>query len=142
MQAKLKMKVMFSSPKKKMETFATAVSEAFRCPVSAVPPPFPCDKERLVVIGMTIKDEPDDNLRLFCRELTAQRAINVALFVDGEKDAPGIQVVKDLLTEAGTHVIDDVYYVDGGKKFSFSKKITLEERTAIVKWVEGIADNL
>lgn len=133
----VKMRVIYSTPKKKVVTFATAISEAFKCQVDDVPPAFPCDKEKLVVICMTMKDMPNDKLRRFCGELNKQRALNVALIVDGDKDSKGVKVVKEILTEAGTNVLDDIYTIDGGK-FSFVKKISLEERTNIVKWVEGI----
>ena len=132
----VKMRVIYSTTKKKVVTFATAISEAFKCQVDDVPPAFPCDKEKLVVICMTMKDKPDDKLRRFCGELNKQRALNVALIVDGDKNSSGVKQVKDILTEAGTNVIDDIYTIDGGG--FLSKKISLEERTNIVKWVEGV----
>ncbi len=135
----VKMRVIYSTTKKKVVTFATAISEAFKCQLDDVPPAFPCDKEKLVVIVMSIKDAANDKLRRFCGELNPARALNVALVVDGDKDGKGVQSVKEILKEAGTNVIDDVYTVDGGG--FLSKKISLDERTAIVKWVEGVIDN-
>lgn len=137
----VKMRVLYSSDKAKMATFANALGEAFKCPWDAVPPGFPCEKERLVIIGMTLKNEPNDKLRLFCRELTAQRAYNVALFIDGEKDCKALKMVKEILRDAGTNVLDKDYYVKGGG-FLSSKKITLDERTQIVRWAQGIIDEL
>ena len=64
----VKMRVIYSTSKKKVVTFATAIGEAFKCQVDDVPPGFPCDKEKLVVICMSIKDKPDDKLRRFCGE--------------------------------------------------------------------------
>lgn len=136
----IKMRVLYSSDKAKMITFANALSEAFKCLVDAVPPGFPCEKERLVIIGMTLKNEPSDKLRLFCRELSAQRASNVALFIDGEKDNKALKMVKEMLRDAGTNVIDNDYYVNGGG--FFSKKISLDERTQIVRWAQGIIESL
>ena len=98
---KVKVRVMYSTKKAKVKTFASAISEAFKCLCNEVPGDFPCDKERVVFIGMTIKDSPEDKLRLFCRELTKQRAHNVALFVDGPELAsnPGLQLVIDTLKD-------------------------------------------
>ena len=45
----IKMRVLYSSDKAKMKTFASALGEAFKCLVDAVPPGFPCEKERLVI---------------------------------------------------------------------------------------------
>ncbi len=142
---KVKVRVMHSTKKAKVKTFADAIAQAFKCLVNDVPPAFPCDKERVVFIGMTIKDSPDDKLRLFCRELTPARAHNVALFVDGPKledGNKGLQIVIDALKEAGTNVLtDNIYYVNGGGIFA-GKKITLEERTDIVRWAEAIVNQL
>ena len=63
------------------------------------------------------------------------RAQNVALFVDGEKDSAGEKQLKEILRTAGTNVIDDTYYIKCG---IFGKKITLEERQAIVDWARKI----
>jgi len=142
---KVKVRVMYSTKKAKVKTFASAIAEAFKCLCNEVPGDFPCDKERVVFIGMTIKDAPEDKLRLFCRELTPARAQNVALFVDGPKgdDNKGLKVIIDTLKEAGTNVLtDDIYYVNGGPAIFGGKKISLEERTEIVRWAEGIVAKL
>ena len=136
----IKMRVVYSSDKAKMRVFSEALGEAFKCLVDAVPPGFPCDKERLVIIGITCKGDPNDKLRRFCGELNAQRAFNVALFIDGEKDNKTVKMVKEILKDAGTNVLNKDYYVDGGG--FFSKKISLDERTNIVRWVQGIIDEL
>ena len=138
--ANVKVKVVSSSKKAKVKTYANAIAQALKCIDYDVPPAFPCDKERVVFIGMTIKDAPDDKLRLFCRELTKARAYNVALFVDGPEKTQnkGLQTVIETLKEAGTNVLeDDIYYVKVGGLFA-GKKITLEERTDIVRWAEGV----
>lgn len=140
MPAPIKMRVMCASNKAKIKTYATALGEAFKCLVNDVPPAYPCDKERLVVIVMSLKGDPSDKLRLFCSELNKTRAFNVALVVDDENQTRGIQIIQNTLREAGTNVIDDIYYVKAGL-FS-GAKISLEERTAIVKWAENIANSL
>lgn len=135
----VKMRVIYSTSKAKVVTFATAISEAFKCQLDVAPPGFPCDKEKLVVIVASLKDAADDKLRRFCGELNPTRALNVALVVDGDKDGKGVREIKEILKEAGTNVIDDIYTVNGGGFFA-GKKISLEERTAIVKWVEDIIE--
>lgn len=138
--APVKMRVMCASTKSKIKTYATALSEAFKCRVDDVPPAYSCDKERLVLIVASLKGEPSDKLRRFCGELNQTRAYNVALVIDNESQQKGIETLKSTLREAGTNVIDEVYYVKAGL-FSGSK-ISLEERTAIVKWAEGIAESI
>ena len=141
----IKMRVIYPSKKPKMATFATAISEAFKCSVDSVPPAYPCEKERLVVLLMNGGNDPDDKLRLFCRELNGQRAYNVAIIADGDKDALAVKKVKELLREAGTNVLEDVYSVNGGSGGifgAFNKKISLDERRAIVNWVTSTIEAL
>lgn len=135
----IKMRVLYSSNKGKMETLARAISEKFDLAINAVdviPPAYSCDKERLVIMGISVGDEPSDQLRLFCRELTKARTQNVALYVDGK--ASGIQKIKDTLKEAGTNVIEEMYTVKGGLPFKFAKKITEEEKAGILAWAEKV----
>lgn len=127
----MKMRVMFSSKKKKMETFANAIGQACECLVNDIPPAYPADKERLVLIGVSLKGAPSDEVRRFCSELHPARTQNVALFVDGPKDSTGEKILKETLRQAGTNVIDETYYVKCGL---FGKNITLDERQAIVDW--------
>lgn len=138
--APVKMRVMCASSKGKIKTYATALSEAFKCRVDDVPPAYSCDKERLVLIVASLKGDPSDKLRRFCSELNASRAYNVALVIDNKDQERGVKILKETLRTAGTNVIDDVYYVKAG--FLSGSKITLEERTAIVKWAEGICETL
>ena len=136
---KVKVRVMHSTKKAKVKTFASAIAEAFKCRCDDVPPAFPCDKERVAFIGATLKDEPNDQLRRYARELTKERAVNVAIFVDGPKDCTGLKTLIEILKEAGTNVMtDDIYYVNGGPAIFGGKKITLEERTEIVRWAEAV----
>lgn len=137
----IKMRVMHSSPKAKIRTFATALGEAFNCPCHDVPPAYSCEKERLVILVMSLKGEPSDTLRRFCIELTPARAYNVALVVDNKDQVKGIESVKNILKEAGTNVIDDIYYLKSPGLFS-GAKISFEERTAIVRWAQGILDTI
>ncbi len=131
----MKMRVMYSSKKGKLITYAEAIGQACGCLANDIPPAYPADKERLVIIGVTLNGEPNDKVRRFCSELYPNRAANVALFIDGEPNTEGEEQIKEILRTAGTNVIDETYYVKCG---IFGKKITLEERQKIVDWARKI----
>ena len=133
----MKMRVMYSSKKAKFITYAEAIGQACGCLVNDIPPAYPADKERLVLIGITAGGSVDDKVRRFCGELIPQRAQNVALFVDGAKGSKAELEVKRALIAAGTNFIDETYYVKCG---IFGGKITLEERQAIVDWARKVQD--
>lgn len=137
---KVKMRVYYASDKTKMKAFANVLGEEFECLVESCPPTFLCERERLVVIGMTLKDEVSDQLRLFCRTMNLQRASNVALFIDGEKDSKELKIIKKILEDAGTNLIDKYYYVNGGN--FLQRRPSIKERANIVRWVRGIIDGL
>ena len=132
----MKMRVMYYSKKGKLVTYANAIGEAFGCLVNDIPPAYPADKERLVVLALTLGNtDPADEVRRFCKELYPNRAQNVVLLVDGEANCRGEKIVKDVLKEAGTNIIDKSYYVKCG---IFGKKISLDERQTVVNWAREI----
>ncbi len=128
----MKMRVMYSSKKGKVVTYAEAIGQACGCLVNDIPPAYPADKERLVLIVVTMNGEPTDAVRRFCSELYPNRAQNVALVIDGPENCPGEATLRGILKQAGTNVLDETYYLK--KCGIFGKKITLEERQAIVDW--------
>lgn len=137
----IKMRVLHWTNKAKLKTLANDIKAEFELAhnaVDAIPPAYSCDKERLVVLCITIKDEPDDKLRLFCRELTKQRAQNVALIIDGTEK--GAEYIKNILKEAGTNLIDDVLYFKGG--LPFLSKISDDEKKAAFEWAHRVVDQL
>ncbi len=128
----MKMRVMYSSKKGKVFTFADAIGQACGCLVNDIPPAYPADKERLVIVVLTMGDEPNDKVRRFCSELYPSRAQNVALVIDGPENSEGEEILRDILKTAGTNVIPETFYLP--KCGIFGKKITLEERQKIVDW--------
>ena len=137
----IKMRVLCSTSKKKLKNIANEIKLqkelAFNA-VDVIPPAYPCDKERIVVLAVTASGKIGDSLRLFCRELNKTRAQNVALMIDGDEKAANL--IKDTLTEAGTNVIDEVLYVKGGLPFLGSVKPA--EKEAVMAWVDRVIANL
>ena len=139
----IKMRVLYASNKSKIATMADIVKKEYDLAINAVdkiPPAYSCNNERLVILMLSLKGEPEDQLRLFCRELTKARTQNVALYVDGK--ASGIQKIKDTLKEAGTNVIEETFTVKGGLPFKFAKKISDEEKAAVLAWAENVVAQL
>ena len=55
----IKMRVLYNSKKKGMAQFAQTIAAKYELPINATsgkfPPEYPCDKERIVVLGLTAK---------------------------------------------------------------------------------------
>ena len=137
----IKMRVLCDSKKGKINTLANMIKQEYDLPINAldkIPPAYSCDKERIVILMLSLKGEPENTLRLFCREMTKARAQNTALIIDGSETAA--KTIKDLLTEAGTHVIDEVLYIKGG--FALFKNATDEEKEQVRAFCKRVVENL
>ena len=137
----IKMRILYAASGK-MSTMAAKLHSEYQLGPNAVdniPPAYSCDKERIVILAISAKGGISDTLRLFCQELTKARAQNVALMIDGDEKAAA--KLKEVLTAAGTNVIDEVIYVNGGMPI-FGGSVKPEEKAEIFAWVDRVIKNL
>ncbi len=133
----IKMRVLYDSKKKGMAQLANAIKEKYQLPINATsgkfPPEYPCDKERIVILGLTAKGELSDDVRRFCFELNKTRAYNVALIIDG--DQATADKVAELITNAGTNLVG-TKVINLGGFLMFGGTMTPELQTELLAWVE------
>jgi hypothetical protein len=138
----IKMRYLYASGKKKFATIGEIIKQKFQLTVNnavdVIPPAYPCDKERFVFIGITVKDEPENKVRLFCQQLDKTKAAKVALIVDGNEK--GAQALKDMLTAAGTSVFPEVFFIKGGLPFLGS--LNADEKKALDEWLDRAIQSL
>ena len=140
----IKMRVLYNSKKKGMAEFAKAVADKYDLPINATsgkfPPEYPCDKERIVVLGLSAKGELADDVRLFCSQLEKSRAYNVALLVDGTQDAA--DKIAEIITTAGPNMgkpgtnLVGVKVINLGGFLMFGGTLTSELKTELLTWVD------
>ena len=140
----IKMRVLYNSKKKGMAEFAKAVADKYELPINATsgkfPPEYPCDKERIVVLGLSAKGELADDVRLFCSQLEKSRAYNVALLVDGTQDAA--DKIAEIITTAGPNMgkpgtnFVGVKVINLGGFLMFGGTLTSELKTELLTWVD------
>lgn len=138
----IKMRILYASGKRKIHTLANAIKNQYELAfnsVDVIPPAYSCDKERIVILAVSAKGDISDSLRLFCKELTKARAQNVALIIDGDEKVA--TRLKEILNEAGTNVIDDVFYIKGGMPI-IGSSLKPEEKTAAFEWLDRVIQNL
>lgn len=133
----IKMRYLYASGKKKFVTIGEIIKEKFSLAnnnnaVDVIPPAYSCDKERMVFIGLSIKDEPENKVRLFCQNLDKTKAAYVALIVDGNEK--GANALKDILTAAGTNVFPEVLFIKGG--LPFLGNLNADEKKALDEWLD------
>lgn len=135
----MKMRVLISG-KGKMNKLGEILATKHGCKIDVVPPAYSCDKERLVLLGVSLADDLDNALSLFAKDMSKQKAQNVALFIEGKQK--GADKLIAALKEAGTNVIEEVYWVKGGSILSMFKGISAEDKEAIIAWSERAIANL
>jgi hypothetical protein len=136
----IKMRYLYYSSKKKIADVGPFLKAKFDLQINSVdviPPAYSCDKERIVILGLSLKGDLPDALRLFLRELTKARTANVALVIDG--DPKTVPAVVSILKEAGTNVVGEPIYLKCGL---FSGKLSDDEKAAVGSWVDGIVSAL
>lgn len=138
----IKMRVLYTPTKKKLAELANVIKAEYSLDVNAVDtilPAYSCNNERIVILMLTLKGEPDDQLRRFCGEMTKARANNTALIINGTEEAANR--MKEILVAAGTKVVDEVFYVKT-KFFSFLDKVTEEEKADMLAWTHRVVDSI
>ena len=138
----IKMRVLYTPTKKKLADMANIIKAEYALDVNAVDtilPAYSCNNERVVILMLSLKGEPDDQLRRFCGEMTKARANNTALVINGTEDTA--KRMKEILSAAGTKVADEVFYVKTSF-LSFLDKITPEEKADLLAWTHRIVDNI
>lgn len=85
----MKMQVLYSSKTGNAQLVADKVSRVFKCKCDQIPPAYPCENEKLVLIVFENYGKLDKQLVSFCKDLSSSRASNVALIAlsnDGNTD--------------------------------------------------------
>ena len=141
----LKMRFLYYSGKSKIKAMAEVVKKEFDLSqnhnaIDIIPPAYSCENERLVILAVSGKGEPDDVLRRFCSELNKKKAQNVALLVDGDEKM-GNRLL-GVLKETGTNVFDEVKYVKIGGLPFLGGKVSDAEKQDLIAWVQSIINNL
>jgi hypothetical protein len=141
----LKMRFLYYSSKAKIKTMAELVKNEFELSqnhnaIDIIPPAYPCENERLVILAVSGKGEPDDVLRRFCSELKKIKAQNVALLVDGDERMANRLL--EVLKETGTNVIENVLYVNAPFKLFGGAKVTEDKKRQLLDWAHECVNNL
>ena len=138
----IKMRVLYESKKKGMAQIASAIQAKYELPVNAVddqlPPAYPCDRERIVIIGVSAKKDVNDAIRRFCGEFKKERAANVAVLVDGDQAV--VDKLSAVISGAGTNLVGTKLINLGGFG-PFGGALTDELKTEILTWVEELVAN-
>lgn len=135
----MKMQVLYTERKEgkegNPEIVAEKVSREFKCKSDHIPPAYPCEKERLVIIIYEHYGALDKKLIAFCEDLDKTRAENVALISlnkDGSSDTGELKTIFDKHGVA----ISGVLGLEVKKSLFGAAKVTDEQCQKAVKFAE------
>ncbi len=135
----IKMRILHYTGKAKLRSIGDLIRSEYDLAINsvdAIPPAYPCNNERLVVLVLSVKDDADDQLRRFLLELTKSRAQNVAIITDSKP--AGIDKVKSYLKQAGTNIVGDTLFMSVG--LFAGKNLTDDEKASILAWTKAAVD--
>lgn len=134
----MKLRVLHYPEGGKIATFATGLAASLDVKADKIPPAYNCDKERLLIAGISCGKDLPSGLSLFLRGLSKDRVQNVAIFTDAPDTA--VAAMRVQLTAAGTNLID-VKKVKGSP-LPFLKSVKPEEAEDLLVWAKGICEKV
>lgn len=133
----MKIRALTNTGKKKLKEIAAYLAQNGTYAADKIPPAYPCDRERLVVICVSAGKSMPDSFRRFCMQLSKDCAQNVALIVDGE--AANAEQIADWIRGAGTNFIENILYFKCGL---FSGGMKDEDKLAVDAWYQDVLSKL
>ena len=141
----LKMRFLYYSKKATVKAMGEAIKSEYDLSqnhnaVDIIPPAYSCENERLVILAVSGKGEPDDILRRFCSELNKKKAQNVALLIDGDEKIANSLL--EVLKNTGTNVSENVLFFPVSFKLFGGGKLTEDEKKRLLDWTHDIVNSL
>ena len=122
----------------KMATFASGLSAEFDVKCDKIPPAYNCDKERLLIAGISTGKNFSADLSMFLRGLTKEQVQNVAIFTDSKDDV--VATMKSYIEGAGAKVVD-VKKVKGSF-LPFLSGVKPEEMEDLKAWAKKVIEDI
>ena len=126
---KYKMRILHYSKSGNAGSLAQAITEDQKAKCDKIPPAYPCENEKLVMIGVDAdKKSPEKPLAYFCATLTPARAKNVAFFAIGGSCNEMIDELKKIVKATGTNVLEETFSVQAKSSLFKKAKLSDEDR--------------
>ena len=136
------MRMLHFSPGGVAEALSQAIARSQKASCDKIPPAYPCEKEKLLFIGIECKGaKPHKNLVDLCKDMSTDRAKNIAFYVVGGGMA-GIEELKKIVEGKGINVVAPIHQ-NSAKLNLFGKgKATDADIKAAVDWAQQVVDSL
>ena len=135
----MRMRVLTKTNKGKLLAIANEVTKLIEADkaTDVIPPAYPCDGERLVVLVVSAKNSMPDDFGRFARSLKKSITANVAFIIDGTPDNAA-KIVEMAKTNDSNVIDDNILYINGGLPFKFLRGVPEEDKAAAEAWLDRI----
>ncbi len=141
-----KARVLVYSGQKKVKAAAELIKKAFELEnnkMDDIPPAYPCDKERIVFLCLSVKKDLPDGLRRFIAEMDKSKAQTVALLIEGADAADSL--VRNTLAQPdekkNATVFEKTFFLKGSF-MAFAGSLSAEEKSSLEAWVASVKASL
>ncbi len=137
-----KMRVLFFSKVGNAEHLAQAIARNYRTTSDQIPPAYPSDNEKLMIICLEAGKKPDRQVMDFCNNLTTQRARNAAFLLVSKNDSTeAVDPLVEAVKKRGLNVVGKTHLVKVGGLIK-QGKIKQSDYDGALKWSQEIVDSL
>ena len=141
---KFKMRAMYYPETGNAEKVALAIAKdqaIDRDRIDRIPPAYPCEKERLLFIGVELKGSSVPKaVADLCKDLKPERAKNVAFYAIGSGSFEKMNAVRQVVQEKGVNVVGSTF--ECPSTGLFKKTIADEDVNKAVAWASEIVESL
>ena len=136
------MRVLFFSKAGNAELLAQTIARNYKTTSDQIPPAYPSENEKLLIICFEAGSKPDSQLIDFCANLTPQRAKNVAFaLISKGAGTEAVTVLADSVKKRGLNVVGNTHLIKVGGLMKQSR-IKQSDVDGAMKWAKEIIDGL
>ncbi|MDD2954839.1 MAG: hypothetical protein PHD67_00835 [Oscillospiraceae bacterium] len=141
----MKLRVLYYTKAGISENMITYLSREYRIKADSIPPAYPMENEKLLIIGTDVaKASPEKPFLDFIRDLKPARAKHVAFFATNAKAAESTNELKKILAENGVDVVGETFLCEVASSLFKKGKPTEQNLKDLKDWtdktIQALAD--
>ncbi|MCI5802500.1 MAG: hypothetical protein SOX72_02195 [Oscillospiraceae bacterium] len=139
----MKLRVLYYTKAGISENMITYLSREYRVKADSIPPAYPMENEKLLIIGTDVaKASPEKPFLDFIRDLKPARAKNVAFFATNAKAAESTKELKSVLAANGVNVAGDTFLCEVASSLFKKGKPTEQNLKDLKDWADKVIASL
>ena len=123
-----------------VQPLAATIGTNLQCVCDKMPPAYPCDKEKVVFVGIEMDGALPKPVEQFCKDLNTSRTQAVAFYIVNSKGTTnGLEATIKKLKEKGIFVVDDILAITVKSSFFKKGQVTESDLSKTLEWATKIS---